>query len=137
MNLIAAPDWAAPFERKVDAAFGEEEFLRVFRHHDEIMQIVQEAVRSYVAAYHAADERLTGRYYVSREAYLVSCAPWFERVRRKCEYRFSVMVHCLGMFEQPGVQRSELDHLGLEVHFLWDVETGKFKFHGDVDSSSI
>jgi hypothetical protein len=137
MTPIAAPDWAAPFEREVDGAFGEEEALRVIRHHDEVMGVVQEAVRSYVAANCAADGRLTGQYYVAREAYWAVDEPWFERAGRKREHRFSVMVHCLGMFELAGGRRSDLDHLGLEVHFSWYVETGEFKFHGGVDSSSI
>ncbi|MCL2309992.1 MAG: hypothetical protein FWC42_09085 [Proteobacteria bacterium] len=109
------------------------------------MLIVQTAVQTYVDDFAVTTDsgsddfpiadRLSGDYYIACESYWVQDEPWFPRVGRERTYCFSVMARCLEHPQAP--HQTDLDYLGLEVHFLWNVASSEFMFTGDVDSSSI
>jgi hypothetical protein len=145
MTLIDRPAWAHPFERSVDQEFGEENWARALALREAIMAIVQQATQDYIddplltsdkaEQGFPSRDKLTGEYYISHESYWVNDEPWFPKVGRQREYRFSFMVHCLEhLWHENQVSQ---DYLGLDVHFDWIPEEATFRFHGDVDSSVI
>jgi hypothetical protein len=83
----------------------------------------------------ACSRRLTGECYISSESFWVDSEPWYPRVGRRAQHRFSVTVHCLE--HADGTVGEDRDYLGLEVHFEWRPDLGDFVFDGDVDSRSI
>ena len=145
MILTAAPTWAYPFFRSADDAFGEENLKLALDQRDAILAVVHGAVQHYIdhpsLTFEKAEEgfpsrdRLTGEYYISHESYKVDDEPWFPKVGRQREYRFSFMVHCLEhLWHENQVDQ---DYLGLEVHFDWIPDEAAFRYNGDVDSSVI
>jgi hypothetical protein len=145
MTLIAPPAWARPFHRSVDKAFGDENLNLIQAHRDAILAIVHQAVQSYIdnplltwdteEQGFPARDRLTGEYYLGAEHYRVNDEPWFARVGRQREHRFSFEACCLERVWHENQQGQ--DYLGLEVHFDWLPDAGTFRFDGDVDSAVI
>ena len=145
MTLIATPAWARPFYRSVDEAFGDEDLNLILAKRDAILAVVHQAVQSYIddpsltcdteAQGFPARDRLTGEYYLASEHYRINDEPWFARVGRQREYRFSFEACCLELVWHENQQGQ--DYLGLEVHFAWLPDEGTFCFDGDVDSAAI
>lgn len=145
MTRIPAPSWARPFERSVDARFGELELSRVLAQHEAVMAVVERVVQDYIddrtltvdndALGFPSRDRLTREYYIGEESYGVNDEPWFQRVGRTCQYHFSVFACCLEHLRHAN--QTDQDYLDLEVHFRWLPDTGTFRYDGDVDSSSI
>ena len=145
VTLIPAPVWARPFERSIDPNFGELECAKILKDYESVIEVFCAAIQGYInddsLTYELSEQgfpvrgRLTGEYYIASESYWVSYEPWFERVGRSREYRFSIHAHCLEHKRSKIID--DQDYLGLEVHFTWDCQIGQFFHHGDVDSSSI
>ena len=128
--------------RSVDEAFGAETG-RLLAMRDRYLAVVADAVRKAIDDDALADDdahfpsarRLTGECYISSESFWVDSEPWYPRVGRRAQHRFSVTVHCLE--HADGTVGEDRDYLGLEVHFEWRPDLGDFVFDGDVDSRSI
>ena len=144
MVLIPAPQWASPPEKSVDLAFDEENLQAALAQRESIVAVVQHAVQSYIddssLAFDTEEgfpskKKLTGEYYIGDEHYWVNHEPWFNRIGRTREFRFSFCVRCLERLWHPN--QIDQDYLGLEVHFDWLPDTKTFQHHGDVDSSVI
>ena len=145
MTLIPATDWARPFDRTIDKNFVEMECAKILGDYESVMEIFCGAIQGYIndesLTYDLPEHgfpargRLTGEYYIASESFWVSYEPWFERVGRSREYRFSILAHGLEYKKYGTIE--DRDYLGLEVHFIWDPQTGKFSHHGDIDSSCI
>jgi hypothetical protein len=145
MTLIVPPAWAPSFDRSVDRQFGDDNLKSVLSQRATIMAVVHQAVQDYIddpsltcdsqSEGFPSRDKLTGKYYIGSEHYWVNDEPWFSRVGRTREYRFSFEVRCLEHLCRPN--QKDQDYLGLEVHFNWNPETAIFQYHGDVDSSVI
>jgi hypothetical protein len=148
MRMIPCPAWADPFDRSVDHNehhFGEENLRCVLAQRETILSVVHQAVQGYIddssltfdlaSEGFPAREKLTGDYYIGSESYWINDKPWFSRVGRSREYRFSFQVRCLEHLWYPN--QNTQDYLGLEVHFHWVPDECRFQYHGDIDSSVI
>lgn len=137
MKRIAVPGWARPFATDIDAEFGAQLHQAAQSQMAEIHVAAHRLVQRYVDE--VADgtpfpdkRRMTGDYYVSEMRYDVSRTDCFPEAG---EHRLSLFARCL---EYPfAQQQTDLDYLGLEVHFLWSEERARFDATGDIDSSSI
>ncbi|HEX7992125.1 MAG TPA: hypothetical protein VF513_18390 [Stenotrophomonas sp.] len=137
MTRIDVPGWARPFAMDIDAEFGARLHQAAESQMAEIHAAAHQLVQRYVDD--VADDmlfpdkgRMTGDYYVSELRYDVSKTDFFPEAGA---HRLSLFVRCL---EHPFVQQqTDLDYLGLEVHFLWNEESASFEATGDIDSSSI
>lgn len=141
MIRIDTPAWARAYELNVDPSFNAIEYIKVAAKRDLILSTVQQAVQNYIDGITRTSqafpelERISGQFYIQGENYWVIDEPWFAKVERRAEHRFSVMVHCL---EHPRQDTEpNLDYLGLEIKFRWDVETESIQSDLAVDVSSI
>lgn len=137
MTKIDVPSWARPFAIGIDTEFEGRVYQAAQSQMSDIQRAAHRLIQRYLDEVSAGMQfpektRMTGDYYISEQRYGISVSS----VRREAsEHRLSLFVRCL---EHPFAQhQTDFDYLGLEIHFLWNEENGKFEATDDIDSSSI
>ncbi len=136
---IPSPPWAGSVDMERCDHFEDVDYDALQHLRAVIEAEVWRRVTQYVSGLPAGNafpdlEKLTGECYLSAERYWLQDEPWFAKVGRQREVCFSFFVRCLE--RQNAFNASDRDYLGLEVHFRWLRESGRFQWTA-TDSSSI